>query len=1295
MSTQLFLTSTPAAVGGSGGLKLSTGRGAASATAITTTTASGTNIPVTASAGGTALSWWFQVGAGTISGNVSANIRARESSTAVNAGLGILIERYASDGTTLLGTILSDRTVPASITELTTSDSAKALAAVAPTSTTMSDGDWIKVTIKIRNVGTMAAGTATLSYNGPTAGAAGDSYVTFTDNLNLYGGSAIAPPTRTDGAQSTAYGTSATPQSTSSFDVQSGDLITLIAASEDAGGTIGTPSATGGSITWTLWQSYVVSSYCPIYLWIGTVGSTATGITVSMSRTAGSQNWGFAFSLWRNHGGLGSTSKSTNLSGAPSLLLPLNQDHSAVIVGSMDWTAQDGTSRTWRSVNGSAITETVYILSPGAYSAYQGYALDTGTDLTETVGLSAPGGQKYTLVAAEVLGVPGSGTTPITPLTRASGWAVRSSISKTRAVGWAVRSAITAKTRASNWAARTVVATKTRAETWATRAGVAAKTRAITWDVAGDWTYPDNNIVDFEGIPNGSSMPFLFTNAGDFSLDDNTSGSGTATVTTVAGEVIDGGASGKLHTDSSSVAYLYTYSGQNQDLAYIKARMRITALPDVEFLLGFAARMNGDTSCQVTIDPDGYVWFYAGSGEGVSTSVPIAVPGIYDVGITINNDRHDTPSALFYLNDAADNEILAWEKDLPGLDLTVGEGGDRLNYLAIGGGNYPVLSGEYDLFIDSVRIYSESSLVVITNDQYWDVAAELAPYPDDPEDVDVNWPSLEEYAETAPVGSFQAPFNLGINFYSEVPGDLAYGINFFDPHGDKVVTPYFWNKSSAGAVEATSSTPYTTHPGWNQLLFDEPFEMAQFWNYIVGISVADPHGWNEYLDIIGYSTAGVDVDTDRFTRISSFTSLARYDQGPDVVLGTMPAQPVDSYPGIELLAGPPVLVSVGKTISTTWSVRTGVTDSLSSTWAVRQAISPKSRGVGWAVRAGVAAKTRASSWAVQAGITAKTRSSAWSVRATIVAKTRASNWAVRSAVATKTRASSWAVRTSVAVKTRASAWAVRSSVATKTRASNWATRSGLSKTRSVTWVVRQAVSQTRATSWYVYNLADNDVLLKTTSWNVRQGVSDSISQSWSTRTAVSKSLTSSWAVRARVTDGISTNWSVRSLTSALRASSWSVRTGASKTRSTSWNVETTQLVVMTRSATWAVRQAVSKSRSTIWGIRTGLGSSWSTTWAVRQAVSTGRGITWAIRLGVIQSRAEGWNVQVTLVAEWTTSWSVRVLFEPYPDIEEPTLELYMTQGTLGFSMAQATLEMGVAQSTLAPYLARSTLEVTL
>ena len=184
MPTDFFLRSVASGLGGAGQLGLSQGRGRGNSTATTTTTASGTNILVTTTAGGQALTWFSEpiTEAITISSTVTVRIRGRESTAAVNAGRGILIERTNNAGA-VLSAIVADTTVPATITEFTTTDAANGTATYTPTSTAMAVGERIKVTLNIRNVGTMGAGTAAITYDGGALNASGDTFITFTENI--------------------------------------------------------------------------------------------------------------------------------------------------------------------------------------------------------------------------------------------------------------------------------------------------------------------------------------------------------------------------------------------------------------------------------------------------------------------------------------------------------------------------------------------------------------------------------------------------------------------------------------------------------------------------------------------------------------------------------------------------------------------------------------------------------------------------------------------------------------------------------------------------------------------------------------------------------------------------------------------------------------------------------------------------------------------------------------------------------------------------------------------------------
>ena len=148
----------------------------------TTTTVGGTNIQVTNGAGGSNMTWTSPpLMAVTVSGTINPNIWGLESGNPVNSGRGILIERVDNTGA-VLSTIVADN---AHGTEFTTSAAVNGTWNITPTSTGINEGDRIRVTLKIRNVGTMAAGTATIDHNNATAGGDGDTYVTFTEAIVL------------------------------------------------------------------------------------------------------------------------------------------------------------------------------------------------------------------------------------------------------------------------------------------------------------------------------------------------------------------------------------------------------------------------------------------------------------------------------------------------------------------------------------------------------------------------------------------------------------------------------------------------------------------------------------------------------------------------------------------------------------------------------------------------------------------------------------------------------------------------------------------------------------------------------------------------------------------------------------------------------------------------------------------------------------------------------------------------------------------------------------------------------
>lgn len=189
---------------------------------------------------------------------------------------------------------------------------------------------------------------------------------------------------------------------TSSFSVQAGDILVAVGQAEDAN----TLSIAGGSLSWSLQQSINTAGYTANFLWTAVVDSNKS-MTCTVTRTA-NQKGGLGVYTWRGSDGVGNSNKTNVASGAPSLSLTPAQANSAILVFNGDWSAADGTSRTWRTGAGT-FTEKLYFRDSAIYTLYGGYHADAGAVAAKTLGLSAPSGQKYSITAIEVKGTAGGG----------------------------------------------------------------------------------------------------------------------------------------------------------------------------------------------------------------------------------------------------------------------------------------------------------------------------------------------------------------------------------------------------------------------------------------------------------------------------------------------------------------------------------------------------------------------------------------------------------------------------------------------------------------------------------------------------------------------------------------------------------------------------------------------------------------------------------------------------------------------------------------------------------------------
>lgn len=179
---------------------------------------------------------------------------------------------------------------------------------------------------------------------------------------------------------------------------------------------------TGGGYIYNAGPTLNPANYCASAVWTATASSDQTNFSLSMGNNSGTSWWGWNGLRFSGSDGIGQTA-STNTTGAPSLSITTLHDNSAIVVFVGDWNAADGTSRTWRTVNGTAPTagngfEKTYFRDGSHYTVYAAYYPDAGAAGAKTVGLSAPTGQQYTIIAVEVRGAAGAVAAPPKPIRR-------------------------------------------------------------------------------------------------------------------------------------------------------------------------------------------------------------------------------------------------------------------------------------------------------------------------------------------------------------------------------------------------------------------------------------------------------------------------------------------------------------------------------------------------------------------------------------------------------------------------------------------------------------------------------------------------------------------------------------------------------------------------------------------------------------------------------------------------------------------------------------------------------------
>jgi hypothetical protein len=126
---------------------------------------------------------------------------------------------------------------------------------------------------------------------------------------------------------------------------------------------------------------------------------------------SGGGHWGDIALRFSGSNGIGASAKANASSGASTVSLTTSQPDSAIVCFCLDFNGGSGASRVWETINSVTPTagngyEQAYTLDTGNYTIYAAYWPDAGAAGAKTVGLSAPTGMAFSVIAVEVLGIP-------------------------------------------------------------------------------------------------------------------------------------------------------------------------------------------------------------------------------------------------------------------------------------------------------------------------------------------------------------------------------------------------------------------------------------------------------------------------------------------------------------------------------------------------------------------------------------------------------------------------------------------------------------------------------------------------------------------------------------------------------------------------------------------------------------------------------------------------------------------------------------------------------------------------
>jgi lysophospholipase L1-like esterase len=183
-----------------------------------------------------------------------------------------------------------------------------------------------------------------------------------------------------------------------------GDIVVIQAIGPASASPVATqPSGTG--LTWTTRASLGAAGTVARNICFTATATVAGSIVITVTRPIGSAAWQAYAWQYRNASGIGAVGAPTVGTTSNLVTFTTLADNSAIAVGSSDWNASDGTTRTRRPVNGNAGTEDAYFFASGNYTTYAQHYADSGIAGSITAGYSAPASQQSAIIGVEVQGV--------------------------------------------------------------------------------------------------------------------------------------------------------------------------------------------------------------------------------------------------------------------------------------------------------------------------------------------------------------------------------------------------------------------------------------------------------------------------------------------------------------------------------------------------------------------------------------------------------------------------------------------------------------------------------------------------------------------------------------------------------------------------------------------------------------------------------------------------------------------------------------------------------------------------